>query len=260
VTWGRIAQVHEPRPAIVGIDTFARTVTFECRAGFIRMRSVPRSTLTSNWLALMASKFWGSLLAGTVLLGVSACGKAVPAEDPPVCGNARLPEVSNLWQCGPTFDFTPINSYQGEFADIQDREDAVVLIDGRCTGTLIEASAGPVVMTAGHCVGLGDRALLVFNFENEPDGDRLVTKGTVIEQALEPDYALIGLDVLPAVKPVLLTAQASERLTIIQHPRAGPRSSPKADIWMHAISLSTMRTWTPWWEDPALACSTVKAT
>jgi V8-like Glu-specific endopeptidase len=136
-----------------------------------------------------------------------------------------MPEVSSLWQCGPTLDFTPINSYQGEFADVvQDREDAVVLIDGRCTGTLIEASAGPVVLTAGHCVGLGDRSLLVFNFEDNPDGDPLVTEGSVIEQALEPDYALIKLDVLPAVTPVLLTTQATERVAIIQHPRGRPKS------------------------------------
>lgn len=165
---------------------------------------------------------WGPLLAGTVLLGVAACGTAVPV-DPPVCENPKRPEVGSLFQCGPTLDFTPINSYQGELADIQDREDAVVLVDGRCTGTLIEASAGPVVVTAGHCVGLGDRALVVFNYESEPDGDPLVTDGTVIEQALEPDYALIELDVLPAVQPVLLTAQASERLAIIQHPRGRPK-------------------------------------
>jgi hypothetical protein len=96
---------------------------------------------------------WGPFLAGTVILGIVACGTPVPA-DPPVCENPKTPEVSSLWQCGPTLDFTPINSYQGEFADVvQDREDAVVLIDGRCTGTLIEASAGPVVLTAGHCVG-----------------------------------------------------------------------------------------------------------
>jgi hypothetical protein len=167
---------------------------------------------------------WGPLLAGTVLLGLTACGTAVPAS-PPVCGNPTLsqvratPRVRSLRQCGPSLDFTPINRYQGEFADIQEREDAVVLIDGRCTGTLIEASAGPVVLTAGHCVGLGDRALLVFNFEDEPDGDQLVTEGTVIEQSFEPDYALIALDALPAVTPVLLTTRASERLAIIQHPR-----------------------------------------
>src|SRR4051794_39415691 len=166
---------------------------------------------------------WGSILAGTVILGVAACGEPVPA-DPPVCGNARRPEVSSLWQCGPTLDFTPINSYQGEFADVvQDREDAVVLIDGNCTGTLIEASAGPVVVTAGHCVGLGDRVLLDFNFEDNPDGDPLVTEGSVIEQALEPDYALIQLDVLPAVKPVPLTSLATVRLAIIQHPRGHPK-------------------------------------
>ncbi len=167
---------------------------------------------------------WGSLLAGTVLPGIVACGDPVPA-DPRVCEDPKQPEasrpseVSSLWQCGPTLDFTPINSYRGEFANVQDREDAVVLIDGRCTGTLIEASAGPVVITAGHCVGLGDRALLVFNFEDEPDGDPLITEGTVIEQSSEPDYALIQLDVLPEVTPVLLTTQASDRLAIIQHPR-----------------------------------------
>jgi hypothetical protein len=127
--------------------------------------------------------------------------------------------VGSLWQCGPTLDFTPINSYRGALASVQDREDAVALLDGRCTGTLIEASAGPVVLTAGHCVGLGDRTLLVFNFEDKPDGDPLITEGTVIEQSFDPDYALIKLDVLPAVTPVLLTTQASERLAIIQHPR-----------------------------------------
>jgi V8-like Glu-specific endopeptidase len=145
----------------------------------------------------------------------------VPA-DPLVCGNEQRPEasrVSGLSQCGPTEDFTSINSYQGGFANVQDAEDAVVLIDGRCTGTLIEASAGPVVLTAGHCVGLGDRSVLVFNFEDNPDGEQLVTEGKVIEQSLEPDYALIQPDVLPAVTPVLLTTQASERLAIIQHPR-----------------------------------------
>jgi hypothetical protein len=177
---------------------------------------------------------WGALLAGTVLPGIMACGNAVPA-DPQVCEDPKTQEMSrlsavrsfsevgSLWQCGPTLDFTPINSYRGEFADVQDREDAVVLIDGRCTGTLIEASAGPVVITAGHCVGLGDRALLVFNFEDASDGDPLVTEGTVIEQALDPDYALIQLDVLPAVTPVLLTTQATERLAIIQHPRGRPK-------------------------------------
>lgn len=174
---------------------------------------------------------WGPLLAGTVLLGLAACGTAVPAEPPvdlPVCGEPtqagvsvrQRPEVSGLSQCGPTLELTPINSYQGEFADVvRDREDAVVMIDGRCTGTLIEASAGPVVLTAGHCVGLGDGSLLVFHFEDGSDDEPLVAEGLVIEQSLEPDYALIKLDVLPEVTPVLLTTRASERLAVIQHPR-----------------------------------------
>ncbi|KFA91385.1 trypsin-like serine peptidase [Archangium violaceum] len=177
---------------------------------------------------------WGLRLAGTVLLGLTACGRPVPVDPPLVCGNEKQPEVSrlavrgldvgSLSQCGPTADFTPVNSYQGEFADVLDREEAVALIDGRCTGTLIEASAGPVVITAGHCVGIGDRPLLVFNFEDNPDGEQLVTEGTVIEQSLDPDYALIQLDVLPAVTPVPLTAQATERLAIIQHPRGKPKA------------------------------------
>ncbi|RKH45542.1 trypsin-like serine peptidase [Corallococcus sicarius] len=171
----------------------------------------------------------GRILVGTVLLGLAACGETVPAvpeeeEDPPVCGTPTVPEVGSLSQCGPTADFTPINSYQGELADgVQATEDAVVLIEGRCTGTLIGAGAGPVVVTAGHCVGLGDRVLMVFNFEDASDGDPLVTEGTVIEQALEPDYALIALDVLPAVRPVVLSARSSERLAIIQHPRGRPK-------------------------------------
>ncbi|RKH52196.1 trypsin-like serine peptidase [Corallococcus llansteffanensis] len=171
---------------------------------------------------------WARILAGTVLLGLSACGDAVPAvpeEDPPVCGSpTTVPEVGSLSQCGPTPNFTPINFYLGELADaVQASEDAVVLIEGRCTGTLIEASAGPVVVTAGHCVGPGDRVLMVFNFEDASDGDPLVTEGTVIEQALEPDYALIALDQLPTVAPVLLSARPSEQLVIIQHPRGRPK-------------------------------------
>lgn len=167
---------------------------------------------------------WGPLLAGTALLGLTACGKEVPAAPPVVCEEPRPAQVRGLWQCGPTQDFTPVNGYQGGFADaVQSTEDAVALLDGRCTGTLIEASAGPVVLTAGHCVGLGDRALLVFNFEDDADGEELVTEGTVIEQSLKPDYALIQLDTLPAVKPVLLSTRASERLAIIQHPRGRPK-------------------------------------
>lgn len=140
------------------------------------------------------------------------------------CGGLQTGELVLGSQCGATLDLTPINRYQGEVAVAQDREDAVVLINGSCTGTLIAASAGPIVVTAGHCVGLGDVALLAFNVEAEPDGDPLVTNGTVIEQSDEPDYALIKLDKLPAVTPTLLTTRSSDVLVSIQHARGGPKT------------------------------------
>lgn len=127
-------------------------------------------------------------------------------------------------QCGPSLDLTPINGYRGEIVAVQDQEGAVVLIGGDCTGTLITAAAGPVVLTAGHCVGLGDRALLAFNVEANPDGDALVTNGTAVERSTEPDYALIELDELPAVTATSLTTRPSDLLAIIQHPRGGPKS------------------------------------
>ena len=138
--------------------------------------------------------------------------------------SARLSGSSRGLQCGPTLDFTPVNRYEGELARAVEREDAVVLINGLCTGTLIAAAAGPVVATAGHCVALGDRDLVVFNYEDEPDGDPLITEGTVIEQSTEPDYALIQLDTLPAVTPTPLSSRTTELLAIIQHPRGQPKS------------------------------------
>lgn len=126
-------------------------------------------------------------------------------------------------QCGPTLDFIPINQYEGEIGGAQEREEAVALVNGNCTGTLIAAAAGPVVVTAGHCVGLGDQVLVAFNVEEQPDGAQLVTNGTVIEREVEPDYALLRLDMLPAAAPVLLTTQSTELLGVIQHPRGGPK-------------------------------------
>jgi len=126
-------------------------------------------------------------------------------------------------QCGSSADFTPINNYEGQIAEVQLRENAVVLVDGDCTGTLIAAAAGPIVLTAGHCVGLGDQALLAFNYEERPDGDPMVTVGTVIEVSIEPDYALIQLDELPAVTPTPLTSRPTDLLAIIQHPRGRPK-------------------------------------
>jgi hypothetical protein len=159
---------------------------------------------------------FGMAIAGSM----AACGTSEPRK-PLSCPVARTGIAYS--QCGSTLDFTPINQYQGALADAQVREDAVVLIDGSCTGTLIAAAAGPVVLTAGHCVAPGSRPQLAFNVEANPDGDRLVTTGTVIEQALAPDYALITLDQLPAATPTPLTTRSTDRLAIIQHPRGGPK-------------------------------------
>jgi trypsin-like peptidase len=175
----------------------------------------PRPALRSDPIAA-----WIAAIVVSAVVSAPGCGTSEPRR-PPACPLART-AVSHT-QCGSTLDFTPINQYRGELADAQVREDAVVLIDGNCTGTLIAAAAGPVVLTAGHCVGLGDRALVAFNVEADPDGDRLVTNGTVIELASAPDYALIQLDQLPAATPTPLTQRSTERLAVIQHPRGGPK-------------------------------------
>lgn len=159
--------------------------------------------------------------AAAVCLAIVACGGGEPPAG--ACGTLQVGKIVPSAQCGPTLDFTPINQYQGELASVQDREDAVALIGGDCTGTLIAAQAGPVVLTAGHCVGLGNTVLVAFNVEADPDGDPLATNGFVIERADTPDYALLQLDQLPAVTPTLLTTQPSDRLAIIQHPRGGPK-------------------------------------
>jgi trypsin-like peptidase len=163
---------------------------------------------------------WGMLGLGG--LGPAACGDSHPPTAE-VCKELQTSRSVLPSQCGPTTEFTPINSYQGKIASVQDREDAVVLINGSCTGTLIAASAGAVVLTAGHCVGLGDTELLAFNYEDQPDGDPLVTNGMAIEVSTEPDYALIQLEKLPAVTPTPLTTRPTDMLAIIQHPRGRPK-------------------------------------
>ena len=166
--------------------------------------------------------------ASLASLTFGACGASEPDEDAggpsvlPVCGLPSLAHgvaLARPSQCGPTLDFTPINQYTGGFAGAQQREDAVALLTVSCTGTLIEATAGPVVLTAGHCARLGDQLQIAFNVEDAPDGDQLFTTGEVIERAEEPDYALIALDQLPAVTPTPLTTRSSARLAVIQHPR-----------------------------------------
>jgi hypothetical protein len=176
------------------------------------------STPEGLWSAAVALLLSGSL---------AACGGSQPPSTKEVCAASTTLTLrtgpSRRSQCGSSADFTPINSYRGKLADAQLREDAVALINGDCTGTLIAAANGPVVLTAGHCVGLGDQDLLEFNYEDNPDGDPLVTLGTVIEVSLEPDYALLRLDELPSVTPTPLTSRATEELAIIQHPRGRPK-------------------------------------
>ena len=56
--------------------------------------------------------------------------------------------------------------------------------------------------------------VVAFNVEANPDGDELVTDGTVIEQSSDPDYELIQLDKLPAVTPTALISRPSDLLAI----------------------------------------------
>lgn len=157
------------------------------------------------------------------LLGAAGCAEPAPPE-PEVCARQLAVSASlHALQCGPSLDFTPIHQYQGDIPGVEDLEDAVALINGTCTGTLIAAKAGPVLLTAGHCVGRGARATVAFNVEAQPDGDPLVTGGTVFEQRTTPDYALIRLDKLPQVTPIALGTTPGDRLAIIAHPRGQPK-------------------------------------
>lgn len=158
---------------------------------------------------------------------IAACGGG--SHDDALCEVSQAAGGIVRSQCGRGLEFTPVNQYRGAIAAVADREDAVVLLDGNCTGTLIAAAAGPVVLTAGHCVAPGDPVLAAFNVEDQPDGDPLVTDGTVIEQATAPDYALIRLDRLPAIAPTQLTSRPSDRLAVIQHPRGGPKVVAEGD-------------------------------
>ena len=123
-------------------------------------------------------------------------------------------------QCGPDLEFEPVNRYTGPLAWAQTREEAVVLINANCTGTYIRTTATDLflVLTAGHCVNLGERASINFNFEAEPDGPTHAWEGTVIERSVDPDYALIELPQDPEVSPTPLSARVTSALTVIQHP------------------------------------------
>lgn len=152
-------------------------------------------------------------------VGLSACGTG----DAQAIENAAI--ITQATQCGPTADFVPINAYDGSMDWVSDRENAVAFINGACTGTYFggAGSAEHLILTAGHCVGLGDEVLIVFNFEDDPDGSDYVGTGTVVERADEPDYALIELFEDPLVRPAPLSVRSTEELAIIQYARGGPK-------------------------------------
>lgn len=159
-------------------------------------------------------------------------------QPPPVCEaeaavRAEMADAAaRRSQCGPALEFIEINEYQGALANAQQREEAVVLLGGACTGTWIAAAKGPVVLTAGHCYqAVGDVVLAAFNVENNPDGEQLIAEATVIERSDSPDYALLTLSALPQqIPPTPLTTKTSARLAIIQHPRGRPKVIAEGDF------------------------------
>ncbi|MEZ4361552.1 MAG: serine protease [Kofleriaceae bacterium] len=160
--------------------------------------------------------------AAIALLAVSACD--VGAVEPAVQCETAAAAPSLRSRCGARLDFTPINAYAGDFPDVQLLEEAVVLINGNCSGTLIDGGeAGELVLTAGHCVGLGDDALLVFNHEDCADGLQTKVSGHVVERSLTPDYALLTLAQPVGIAPTPLGRALSDRLAIVQHPLGQPK-------------------------------------
>ena len=127
-------------------------------------------------------------------------------------------------RCGPTLDFQRINSYAGEFPRVQVREEAVVLVNGNCTGTLIESGTSlNLVLTAGHCVAANEDVLVAFNHEDCADGPTTTVTGRVLERSLAPDYALVTFDGKAGILPTPLSRLMTSELAIIQHPQGLPK-------------------------------------
>ena len=165
---------------------------------------------------LVIQRRFAARVAAVVVSTAAACG---PPPSPEVGRSARGA------QCGPTLDFESINAYDGTLDWVQQGEDAVAFINGSCTGVYIGGAddEAHLVLTAGHCVGLDDGALVVFNFEDDADGPQTVTFGTVLEVSDRPDYALIELPTDPGVVPVVLGNIPTGRMAIIQHPTGKPK-------------------------------------
>lgn len=183
-------------------------------------------------------------LAGLSSLLVAACH--APSTELRCEGEHEMP-ASHALQCGPTLDFTEINAYRGDLPSLEQREGAVVLVQGACSGTWIE---GPdeerFVLTAGHCVGPSQHVLIAFNHELCPDGLMGTREGRVVEHSEEPDYALIAIDAELDVVPTPLSTEITRALAIIQHPRgrtkviAEGQFAEERDGMIHYVDLDTL--------------------
>jgi hypothetical protein len=126
--------------------------------------------------------------------------------------------------CGTTTDFIPVNKYKGPLSWVHSREGAVGRLNRGCSGTFIgkHGNQQNLFITAGHCLGKGDKAKVEFNYEANPDGPVITVSGVALESSTNPDYALIRLDQNPGVAPTPF-GSASAKLAIIQHPEAKPK-------------------------------------
>ena len=162
----------------------------------------------------MRLRLLSCLLSGALCL---ACGEA-----PRTAGTANTARGA---QCGPTLDFEEINAYDGPLTWVQQREEAVVFVNGACSGVYIGAGGthAHLVLTAGHCVNAGDRVLVAFNVEADQDGPDISIMGQVLESSSSPDYGLITLGENPQIDPVRLGSRPTRRLASIQHPRGNEK-------------------------------------
>lgn len=129
-----------------------------------------------------------------------------------------------LSQCGRQLDYFHINDYNGQSTFVDEREDAVVMINRDCSGTYIGdvSGLGSIILTAGHCLS-EDEVLVTFNYEVDPDGYVYEGFGTVLEASQAPDYGLVVIEPVEGVIPTPLGARLSSHLAIIQHPLGGPK-------------------------------------
>lgn len=151
-------------------------------------------------------------LLGVIALFASSCGAPSPSSE----------DSESKTICGATSDFIPINDYKGEKEWVNLREEAVGRINYSCTGTYLGTVNGTerLFITAGHCLSrVGQAVRVEFNYEAKADGPVKAIRGTTLERADGPDYALVQLDAEPGIEPTPIGQEITNGLTIIQHPR-----------------------------------------